>query len=126
MIRARFPTMLSRPAGIIPCYAGTILKSADSSSILVNGFSSFGFPYRSTYYSKENDDVIKQITQTTDFDTKNTLTEQAMGLIRDKYCELTTICRTTNISARKKAVHNDGFYAEDTFQTSLSECWIDK
>ena len=101
------------------------IEGADSSSILVNGFSSFGFPYRSTYYSKEKDDIVKQITQTTDFATKKALTEQAMGLLRDKYCELTTICRTTNIAAGKKTVHNHGFYAEDTFQTSLYDCWIE-
>ncbi len=102
------------------------IESPDSSGILVNGFSSFGFPYRSTFYSKEADDVIQKITQTTDFNTKKALTEQAMGLIRDKYCELTTICRTTNISARKTIIHDDGFYAQDTFQTSLWDCWIDK
>jgi peptide/nickel transport system substrate-binding protein len=102
------------------------VEGADSSSILVFGFSSMGFPYRSTYYAKEVDDIIKQIPQTTDFAQKKALTEQAMGLIRDKYCELTTICRTTNIAAKKSSVHNDGFFAEDTFQTSLWDCWIDK
>ncbi len=101
------------------------IEGPDSSSILVNGFSSFGFPYRSTYYSKEKDDIVKQITQTTDFATKKALTEQAMGLLRDKYCELTTICRTTNIAAGKKTVHNHGFYAEDTFQATPYDCWIE-
>jgi peptide/nickel transport system substrate-binding protein len=102
------------------------IESADSSSILINGFSSMGFPYRSPYYAKENDDLIKQIAQTADFEKRKVMTEQAMGNIRDKFCTLTTICRTTNISAHKAIVRNDGFYAEDTFQTSVVDCWIDK
>jgi ABC-type transport system substrate-binding protein len=100
------------------------VDSADSSSILVNGFSSMGFPYRSPYYAPENDAIIKQIPQTTDFATKKSLTEQAMGNLRDKYCEITTICLTTNIAAAKSTVHNHGLFAQDTFQTDFANCWI--
>jgi peptide/nickel transport system substrate-binding protein len=102
------------------------IAGADSSSILVNGFSSMGFPYRSPYYAPENDEIIKKIPQTTDFATKKALTEEAMGNLRDKYATLTTIALTTNIAAAKKTVHNHGLFAEDTFQTDFANCWIDK
>jgi len=99
---------------------------ADSSSILINGWSSFGFPYRSTFHSQEIDDNIRAITQTTDFESKKALVQKVNGLIRDKYCALTVLYREPGIAARVKTVHNDGLYSTVTWQGTLEDCWMDK
>jgi peptide/nickel transport system substrate-binding protein len=99
---------------------------ADSSSILINGWSSFGFPYRSVIHPQELDDTIKAITQTTDFESKKALVQKANGLIRDKYCTLAVLYRSPGIGARVKAVHNDGLFSTVTWQGTLEDCWIDK
>jgi peptide/nickel transport system substrate-binding protein len=99
---------------------------ADSSSILINGWSSFGFPYRSIYHPQELDDTIKAITQTTDFESKKALVQKANGLIRDKYCTLAVLYREPGISARVKAVHNDGLFSTVTWQGTLEDCWLDR
>jgi ABC-type transport system substrate-binding protein len=99
---------------------------ADASSILINGWSSFGFPYRSVFHTQEIDDTIRAISQTTDFDSKKALVQKANGLIRDKYCALTALYRSPGISARIKAVHDDGLYSTISYQQTLADCWLDK
>jgi peptide/nickel transport system substrate-binding protein len=99
---------------------------ADSSSILVNGWSSFGFPYRSVLHPPEIDDAIRLISQATDFETKKALVQKVNGLIRDKYCNVTTLCRLPGISIRNKAVHDDGFYTTVSYQQTLQDCWLDR
>ncbi len=101
-------------------------ESADASRILTVGFSSFGVPYRSILYPPETDAVIKEIVQAVDFNTKKAKTQEAMGLIRDKYCSLTTLCRTTSIAARYKYVINDGFFKTLTYEQSLQDAWLNK
>jgi peptide/nickel transport system substrate-binding protein len=99
---------------------------ADSSSILINGWSSFGFPYRSVLHPQEVDDTIKAITQTTDFASKKALVQKANGLIRDKYATLAVLYRSPGISVRYKAVKNDGLYSTVSWQNTLQDCWLDK
>ncbi len=101
-------------------------ESADASRILTVGFSSFGVPYRSILYPPETDEVIIAISQAEDFATKKAKTQQAMGLIRDKYCSLTTLCRTTSIAARYKYVMNDGFFKTLTWEQTLQDTWLNK
>jgi peptide/nickel transport system substrate-binding protein len=101
-------------------------EAADASRILAVGFSSFGVPYRSILYPPEIDNVIREISQATDFATKKAKTQEAMGLIRDKYCSLTTLCRTTSIAARYKYVMNDGLFKTVTWEHSLEDAWLNK
>jgi peptide/nickel transport system substrate-binding protein len=101
-------------------------EAADASRILTVGFSSFGVPYRSILYPKDTDQVITQIIQATDFNTKKAKTQQAMGLIRDTYASLTTIFRSTSIAAKYKYVKDDGFYTTVTNLQSLQDAWLDK
>jgi ABC-type transport system substrate-binding protein len=101
-------------------------EAADASRILAVGFSSFGVPYRSILYPPEIDAVIKDIAQTADFNVKKAKTQEAMGLIRDKYCSLTTLCRTTSIAARYNYVRDDGFFKALTWEQSLQDAWLDK
>ncbi len=101
-------------------------EAADASRILATGFSSFGVPYRSILYPAETDAVIKEIIQAADFNTKKAKTQQAMGLIRDKYCSLTTLCRTTSIAAKNKAVRDDGFFTTLANEQTLQNAWIDR
>jgi peptide/nickel transport system substrate-binding protein len=102
------------------------VEGSNVASILQFGFSGFGFPYRSILYPPEIDAVIRQTIQSTDFNTTKALTQQAFGLIRDKYCTITTLYHTTGISVRNNIVHDDGFYKENSFQSSLQDCWIDR
>jgi peptide/nickel transport system substrate-binding protein len=102
------------------------VEGIDPSGKLTVGFSSFGFPYRSPLYPKEIDDIIAQIIPATDFEKKKALTQQAMALIRDKYCNITTLYHMPSIAARTKAVHDDGFYTSSTSSQTLADCWIDK
>ncbi len=101
-------------------------EAADASRILTVGFSSFGVPYRSILYPQDTDQLIREIIQATDFNTKKAKTQQAMGLIRDKYASLSTLYRSTSIAAKYKYVKDDGFFTTLTNLSSVQDAWLDK
>jgi ABC-type transport system substrate-binding protein len=100
--------------------------SADASRILVFGWSSFGFPYRAVKHYDEIDNTVQEITATDDFEVKKAKTQEAYRLIRDKYCTVTNICLDTLISARHGYVHDDGFFATTSYQSTIEDAWMDK
>jgi peptide/nickel transport system substrate-binding protein len=98
----------------------------DASRTLALIFSSFGVAYRSILYPPEIDTVIGQITKTSDFAVMKAKTQEGMGLIRNKYCTLTTLCSTSLISVNYSYLHDAGFFKVSTYQNTLQDAWLEK
>jgi hypothetical protein len=99
---------------------------ADCSRSLNLMFNSNGFVYKCILHPEEIDQVISGITATDDFEVKKALTQEANALIRDKYCTLVFVANSPNLAARYSYVHDDGFYASQTWQSNIQDTWIEK